>query len=93
MSKIDSLFEAPGDADLTFGSLLTEMIGAMYQRVDTLDPSARHRLYTECKCCGGNDQDRATGQRPSQTLVKHDSRCLLAKHLPRLRAMADRDVT
>lgn len=88
-----SLWTAPGADDLTFGSLLDQMISQMFQRVETLDHNAPHRKYTECHCCGGNDQDRATGQRPSSALVKHDSRCLLAQHLPRLRAMASRGVT
>lgn len=86
------LWTAPGAADLTFGSLLFEMIGNSYVRVETLDPTAR-RYYLKCEFCGGSDEDRPLGRRPAHALVKHDSNCLFAKHLPRLLAMANRDVT
>lgn len=85
--------EAPGAADFTFGSLLIEMIRHTFQRVESLAPDRPHRFYTECKQCGGNDMSRKAGQRPSLDHVQHRPGCLLAKHLPRLRAMANKDVT
>lgn len=85
--------EAPGAADFTFGSLLSEMIRHMYQRVETLDPERRHHFYTECLICKGDDKQRAIGRRPSLDLVEHTADCSLGKHLPRLRAMANKDVT
>lgn len=85
--------EAPGAADFTFGSLLSEMIRHMFLRVETFNPVLRHRNYTECKICQGDDLQRTLGQRPSLHLVQHTADCSLGKHLPRLRAMANKDVT
>jgi hypothetical protein len=89
----DDLCTAPGIADLTFGSLLVEMLRGMFSRCETLDPNAPHRFYVECKQCQGTDNDRPRGQRRSMELVKHADGCLLAKHLPRIKAMANKGVT
>lgn len=85
--------EAPGAADFTFGSLLTEMIRHCFVRVETLDPDRRHHFYSQCRFCQGDDLQRALGKRPSLLLVEHTADCSLGKHLPRLRAMANKDVT
>lgn len=90
--KEDDLCTAPGAADLTFGSLLCEMIRLSFTRVDGRAGSGG-RHYAECNYCGGNDATRPTGQRPSLTFVTHKDDCSLAKHLPRLMAMANKDVT
>lgn len=83
---------APGADDLTFGSLLSELIRRAYQLVDgRAGPEARN--YVECMFCRGNDADRPVGQRPSTALIKHSDNCSLAKHLPRLRAMANKGGT
>ncbi len=89
----NELWTAPGAADLSFGSLLDEMIRHMFVRVETLDPDAPHRHCIRCSQCEGDDQQRAIGQRPSLNSVKHKPDCPLGIHLPRLRAMASRDVT
>lgn len=88
----DDLLTAPGANDLTFGSTLEWLIGQGFQRVQTLDGAAKRKHYTECKACGGTDEDR-NHPRPSSLSVKHDSDCGFAKHLPRLRAMANEGVT
>ena len=88
----EDLTVAPGAQDLTFGSFLCEIIRMSFQRVDgRASPINRH--YAECNFCGGTDETRALGQRPSLELVVHHPNCSLAKHLPRLRAMANKDVT
>lgn len=88
----EDLTIAPGAADLTFGSVLSEMIRRSFQRVDgSAGPEARH--YAECLHCYGNDVRRAVGRRPSLDLIEHKPGCLLAKHLPRLRAMANKGAT
>lgn len=92
--EMNDLWTAPGADDFTFGSTLDELLRrGGYRQVTTLDPGSKHRIYTECQFCGGCDSDRKYGQRSSSALVKHDSKCSFAKHLPRLRAMATRDVT
>lgn len=89
---LDDPCVAPGARDFTFGSVLSEMIRHMFQRVDgRAAENGRH--YTECLQCKGADMGRRTGARPSLELVKHDPDCLFAKHLPRIKAMANRDVT
>lgn len=87
------LLTAPGGADFTFGSLLNEMLRRMFTRIESLDPAAPHRFYIECSQCRGTDNSRALGQRSALTRVEHAADCLLAKHMPRLRAMANKDVT
>jgi hypothetical protein len=89
----DCLYIAPGVRDLSFGGLLSVMISTMFQRVTTLDHKSPHRIYYECKQCRGTDLKRQKGSRPQINSVKHTKDCSLAKHMPRLRAMADRDVT
>ena len=73
--------------------MLSMMIGYSFNRVETLDPNCPHRYYYECKQCGGNDKDRKKGVRRQLALVKHAPDCTLVRHLPRLQAMANRDVT
>lgn len=88
----DDLCAAPGADDLTFGSLLCEMIRWSFTRVDgRMAPGGRH--YAECNYCGGNDVTRPEGQRPGLDHVIHQPDCSLAKHLPRLMAMANKGVT
>lgn len=93
LAEESASWSSPGAADLTFGSLLNEMIRHMFVRVETLDPDAPHRLCVRCSQCDGDDQHRAIGQRPSLSNVNHKPDCLLGKHLPRLHTMASRDVT
>lgn len=93
MDSDEDLLRAPGAADLTFGSLLSEMIRCMHRRVETLDREAPHRYYTECLQCGGTDNARPVGARQSIERVAHKPDCLMARHLPRLRAMAREGVT
>lgn len=80
------------EPDLTFGSLLDWLIANGFQRVETLAPDRRHRFYTECKLCGGTDEQR---NHPRTTIsgVNHTAGCELATHLPRLRALANEGVT
>jgi len=86
------LCTAPGAADLTFGSVLSEMISRSFLRVDgRAAPGGRY--YTQCLHCRGTDMDRPTGRGATLGLVTHAADCLLAKHLPRLIAMADKGVT
>jgi hypothetical protein len=92
-AKVDDLCTAPGAADLTFGGLLTVMIGEMFLHVETLDSAAPHRFYLECKQCEGTDNERPRGQRRQIHLVKHTPDCSLGRHMPRLLAMANKDVT
>lgn len=91
-AALRDLWTAPGAADFTFGSVLSEMIRRSFQRVDGR-LQANGRTYTECLHCQGTDFERRIGARPSLGLVEHKLSCLLAKHLPRLKAMATRDVT
>lgn len=86
------LCTAPGAADLTFGSLLDQMIAEMFERIETLDPKGPRYCF-ECTICGGTDSKRKRGTRRARELVDHAPDCLLAKHLPRLKAMACKDVT
>ena len=87
------LFTAPGAADLTFGSLLNEMIRRMYVRCENLDPHARHFFYIECTECKGHDMNRPVGAKPSMDAVEHIQGCLMERHLPRLKAMANKGRT
>lgn len=88
----ENLCTAPGAADFTFGSLLSEMLRRSFQRIDgRASPIGRH--YVECDYCGGTDETRPTGRRPSLELVQHETDCSLAKHMPRLKAMMNKDVT
>jgi len=88
----EDLCTAPGAADLTFGSVLDAMIARSFQRVDgRAGPEARY--YTRCLHCPGTDAERPPGERPSLELVAHTADCLMAKHMPRLKAMANKDVT
>lgn len=86
------LLTAPGAADLTFGSLLSWMIRNGFKRVETLDRTAKHRFYYECSQCGGNDTQRSH-YKSTLAGVQHAPDCLLAKHLPRLYAMANEGTT
>ncbi len=88
----DIMTVAPGAADLTFGSVLYEMIRRSFQRVNgRAGPEGKH--YIECHHCEGNDCLRLVGQRPQIDLVHHTDDCLLAKHLLRLKAMANKGAT
>lgn len=86
-----NLFTAPGKEDLTFGSLMSDMIRRQYEFVKSL--GIAHRYYFECVHCKGTDEERPKGAVASINQVVHKDDCLLAKHLPRLTAMANRDVT
>lgn len=89
---LHKLCTAPGADDLTFGSLLSEMIRHMFRRIDgRAGPEGRH--YTECLQCSGTDALRPAGQRPTIEMVLHDPDCLMLKHMPRLKAMANKGVT
>lgn len=88
----EDLTIAPGAADLTFGSVLDTMISRSFRRIDGR-AGPEGRFYTDCFHCDGTDKDRPQGERPSIHRVQHDANCLLAKHLPRLRAMANKGST
>lgn len=88
----DELCIAPGADDLTFGSVLYGMLRHCFNRYERA-PGLGPRDFTSCKFCSGSDAARATGARPSLERVKHTQDCLLAKHLPRLRAMANKGAT
>lgn len=92
-NKADDLTIAPGKADFAFGSVLSMMIAYAFNRCETLDPDTPHKFYTECRQCGGTDKGRKIGVRSALDLVKHEPGCAMAKSLPRLRAMANKDVT
>jgi hypothetical protein len=93
--QAEDLTVAPGAADLTFGSLLDSMIGRMFEKANlpATVPYARMRDSLRCSSCSGDDANRPRGARPSPEHVVHESDCLLAKHLPRLRAMANKGAT
>jgi len=86
---------APGAADLTFGSLLDTMIKQMFFDGTVYSGGGPNfqRKSLCCFVCSGTDHDRPKGARPSIDDVDHFHDCLLAKHLPRLRAMANKGVT
>jgi len=89
----EALCTAPGSDDLTFGSLLYEMIRTQFTRHDRAAGLTPHQFY-QCNHCGGNDSaSRKMAQRPSTELVEHKLDCLMAKHLPRLKAMANKGAT
>lgn len=71
-----------------FGSLIAFLISGGYQRVETLNPDARYRYYTQCRLCGRTDEAREH-YKTSSELVEHNEVCTLGHFLPRLRALAD----
>lgn len=89
---VDPLTIAPGDDDLTFGSLLDTMIRRCFERAGSRHAGGLY--YMRCHHCNGTSIDRPVGERETRIdLVKHDPNCLVAKHMPRLRAMANKGVT
>lgn len=88
----DDLTVAPGDDDLTFGSLLDTMIRRCFERAGSRHAGGLY--YMRCHHCNGTSIDRPVGERETRIdLVKHDPNCLVAKHMPRMRAMANKGVT
>lgn len=87
---------APGSTDFSFGSTMSTLIGFAFNRIETLDQDAPHRYYLECRFCRGTDMNnpnRRRGERRQINLVEHAIACSFHKSLPRLQAMANRDVT
>lgn len=71
----------------TFGALISYLISQAFDRVETLNREATHRYYTQCKLCGGTDEQRGH-YKTLAFLVKHGGACSLAAHLERLRTIA-----
>lgn len=92
ISEDDDIFIAPGSKDFTFGSLISDLISKGFTREERA-AGLQPRQFYACSYCGGHDANRPIGQRPQIAAVIHGDGCLLNKHLPRLRAMANRDVT
>lgn len=89
---VEDLTIAPGADDLTFGSLLATMIGGCFEHAGTRHAGGRY--FVRCQNCSGTNSDRQEWQSSTCIdLVKHDPNCLVAKHMPRLRAMANKGVT
>jgi hypothetical protein len=89
----EDLTVAPGAADPTFGALMNWLIFKSFHRVETLDPNISFRHYTECLMCEATDLSRRIGDATSVHHITHKPDCILAKHLPRLRAMATKGAT
>lgn len=97
--KIDVLeglnMHSPGKVPnevLRFGSLLSWMIGHSFQRVQTLNPDAKHRFYTQCCLCGGTDEAR-DHYKPQIDKVTHQPDCGFTEFMGDLNRLSTRGAT
>ncbi len=74
-------------SDASFGGCVSYLISQAFDRVETLDPDRKYRYHIECKLCGGTNALR-DHYKNTIDLVIHGGACILAEHLPRLRALA-----
>lgn len=70
----------------TLGSSIDLLIGLAFQRVETLDPEAKHRHYRECGCCGGTDENREYAKSEIGKIA-HAEDCPLVRDMPILRSI------
>lgn len=69
------------------GALIAYLISQAFNRIETLNPDATYRYYTECKLCGGTNEARDHYKNTIDT-VQHGGACSLAENLAWLRGLA-----